>query len=386
MAENKIYYFEDERNNQFESLINTLNFNKNLLYEKKETYDDVFFYVINQSIISGHNDNIILNETILHKLKNEQNFKLLIYSAHESMDNRDFSKLKKYAIENGLEQEKIYLLNNSSNMEELQKINSTNFNFHKLNVLSNVKINDMVSSTESYFEKNKKGKFFITFNKEDKKHRYGLLIFLKKHNLLEETNWSFLPTNKIGIDPIKLEPIFDIETIKEVSTEIDYFQKLKFKFSDYEENNEYNLPNVLSLTMVENFDNYKNSYFNLTTESVFDEREEVIHITEKSFKPFFYYQFPLILSSENHIKKMKELYDFDFYEDVIDYSYDNIKDDKKRFKMYFDEVIRINNNREFFINFYNNNQERFENNKLKVLNVRNLIQKDIEYFKKFYNG
>lgn len=385
MAEksNIIFYVPDERNNQFEILIDSIRSCGNFICEKKEiskNEDKTVFYTLNQSVISNHNGNQILNDIILERLKNDNNFKLIIYSAHESIDNIDFERLKNYIIKNQVEQKKIYLINNSSNMEHLQKTNSTNFNIYKLNVLSFIKINDMINSTESYFEKDKKGKFFMTFNKEDKKHRYGILIMLMKYSLINDTNWSLLPTNRCGINSAKLKCIFDDKTIKGITNEIEYFQKLNFKLSDFEDNYEYNLSNVLSLTMVESFENYRNSYINLTTESIFDERENVIHITEKSFKPFYYYQFPLILSSENHIKKMKELYNLDFYEDIINYSYDDVVDDKKRFEMYFEEVLRISNNRKLFIDFYNNNQDRFEINKLEILNIKDRIQNDYKYF------
>jgi len=378
---NKIYYVPDERNNQFEIMIDTLKSCGQIEYIRKNINNNEnqkFYYTLNQSVLGQHGDNFLSNE-IIEKLKTEENFKLIIYSAHESVDDIDFKKIKKHSIKNNIKQEKIYLINNSSNMNFLQEKNLTNFNFHKTNILSYIKINDMISSTESYFKKNKKGKFFMTFNKEDKKHRYALLIKLMKHEILHDTNWSFLPTNRDTIDTEKLKHIFDDESINQLYKEIEYFQKLTHKFSDFELNNSYSLQNVLNLTMVENIENYKNSYVNLTTESVFDQREDVIHITEKSFKPFFYYQFPLILSSENHITKMKELYGLDFYEDIIDYSYDEIRDDKIRFEKYFSEVLRLYNNKQFFINFYNNNQERFEKNKSIALDIRKKLDYDYKY-------
>jgi hypothetical protein len=76
---------------------------------------------------------------------------------------------------------------------------------------------------------------------------------------------------------------------------------------------------------------------------------------------------------------MKELYGLDFYEDIIDYSYDEIRDDKIRFEKYFSEVLRLYNNKQFFINFYNNNQERFEKNKSIALDIRKKLDYDYKY-------
>ncbi len=77
---------------------------------------------------------------------------------------------------------------------------------------------------------------------------------------------------------------------------------------------------------------------------------------------------------------MKELYDLDFFEDVIDYSYDSVVNDEERFKLYFKEILRINDNKEMLIEFYNNNQHRFEQNKQKAIKITDLLHNDYQYF------
>ena len=67
------------------------------------------------------------------------------------------------------------------------------------------------------------------------------------------------------------------------------------------------------------------------------------------------------------------LYGFDFFDDIIDHSYDNEMDQKKRFSMFVKEVKRLHDNKESLIEFYNNNQHRFEENKKKVISIRNNI-------------
>jgi hypothetical protein len=126
--------------------------------------------------------------------------------------------------------------------------------------------------------------------------------------------------------------------------------------------------------------NYENTYVNLTTESNFDDRENIIHITEKTYKPFFYYQFPLILASENHIKTVKEVHKLDFYEDIINYDYDKEVDNKKRLELYFKEVLRLYGMKEQLKEFYIKNKSRFENNKIKIIKILNLIENDYQYF------
>ena len=77
----------------------------------------------------------------------------------------------------------------------------------------------------------------------------------------------------------------------------------------------------------------------------------------------------MILATHHHIKAMKEKYDFDFFDDVIDHSYDNEPDQKKRFKLFVNEVKRLHDNKENLIEFYRNNQLRFETNKNKVISI-----------------
>jgi hypothetical protein len=78
---------------------------------------------------------------------------------------------------------------------------------------------------------------------------------------------------------------------------------------------------------------------------------------------------------------LKERYNFDLFEDIIDYSYDNEEDPRKRLFMFVDEVKRLNSIKDEIINFYKNNQERFENNKVKVTNI---LQDDTDY--KFFKS
>jgi hypothetical protein len=78
---------------------------------------------------------------------------------------------------------------------------------------------------------------------------------------------------------------------------------------------------------------------------------------------------------------MRELYNFDFFDDLIDHSYDSEENNIKRFSMIINEIEKINNNKEKFIEFYKNNQERFENNKNKTLSLLNYINEDYNFFK-----
>ena len=88
----------------------------------------------------------------------------------------------------------------------------------------------------------------------------------------------------------------------------------------------------------------------------------------------------MILATPNHIKQLKKKYDFDFFDDVIDHSYDSELNDKKRFLMFIDEIKRINNNKEQIKEFYKKNRERFESNRRKLLEIALDKTQDFDLF------
>ena len=199
MVENKFTYISDELHNEFEKILDRIKAKWDIEYNKIDfefNHNKKVYYVVDQRFINHKQTEVI--EKIKDRLLNDDNFNLLIYSAHESLSKSNLNFLKNIFNGHNIDDKKIYLLNNASNLNELQIKCNTNFNIYRLNILSNNKIGDMIDSTSSFFKKNKSGKFFMTFNKEDKTHRYGLLMILKKYNLLDQTNWSFLPTNKGG--------------------------------------------------------------------------------------------------------------------------------------------------------------------------------------------
>jgi hypothetical protein len=77
----------------------------------------------------------------------------------------------------------------------------------------------------------------------------------------------------------------------------------------------------------------------------------------------------MILASPFHIKEIKKKYDFDFFDDVVDHSYDEETDHRERLFKFAKEVKRISDNKQFFIDFYKNNKDRFMENNRKVIEL-----------------
>jgi hypothetical protein len=348
--------------------------------EVYENPSQKYYYFIGHASISIEEiikDNKIITDEIKQCLRSCDNFNLVFFSHHESDNENGFKILNN----SDLPKKQIYLVNNNYKLNEYVNDYNSQIKIYSVMYLPIVVSSTLDSLSGTKFSFDKKERFFMCFNRGPKIHRYSLLVFMLKHNLLDDSNWSFIPNFFSIYDFENYRQIFNVDEIKNYNKEIKTLNELKLKISDYEktelsfdDNNEITVLNPKYKNVLlppEIPENYINSYVNLVTETKFLDNENVIQISEKSFKPFFYYQFPMILATHHHIKAMKEKYDFDFFDDVIDHSYDNEPDQKKRFNLFVNEVKRLHDNKENLIEFYRNNQLRFETNKNKVISIMN---------------
>ncbi len=161
--------------------------------------------------------------------------------------------------------------------------------------------------------------------------------------------------------------------------EIKYFSSFDRKKSEYEKNYDFDVPPFhTEWDLTYKNKPYKHSYINIVTESHFT-FNDIVHFTEKSLIPFYFNQIPIIIASPNHIKKLKESFDFDFYEDFINHSYDDEMDNDKRIRMIIDEIIRLNKNKDLIKKFFTENKERFIKNQEKVRKI-----KDMKFVRDYY--
>jgi hypothetical protein len=382
------------------SYINSLSNQSNRILIKNYKITDVyntpnqkFFYFVghaNANIDDIIKDELIISDEIKNCLTNCNNFNLVFFSHHDSDNENGFIILN----EQDLPKKQIYIINNNYKLNEYVNKHNSNINVYNIMYLPVVVAFSLVNFRGTEFDLGRKEKFFMCFNRGQKIHRYSLLSFMLKNNLLDDTNWSLIPNYFVVYDFENYSKIFDLDDFKYYENEIQVLNNLKLKISDYEKTelsfNERNEITVLNpkyknvLLPPEIPENYINSYVNLVTETKFLDNENVIQISEKSFKPFFHYQFPMILATHHHIKAMKEKYDFDFFDDVINHSYDNEPNQKKRFNLFVNEVKRLHDNKENLIEFYQNNRDRFERNKNKVIEIIN-DKSDYDFFRSFLN-
>jgi len=305
-------------------------------------------------------------------IRENSNIKVLFFNEYEPDNDLIVKSLESYLDSIGLNPGQFYLINTNHNLKS-----------DRLNIfvtrLQHIYAASTLVRHQSEFKPEKRFTFMM-HNRTVRPHRYGLLCLLKKYRILEDTDWSLVrgwdfikqhlnSEGKVNHDFYKR--VFDDTTIDSIQEEIDFFSKIEFKKSVLEERfdfneNERNIHNVDWNALFDN-NAYAESYFNITTETSFD--SDMIQITEKSFNPFYFLQFPIFVATPDHVKKLKELYDLDMFEDIIDHSYDAQYDHKKRMLMIIDEIRRIHANNDLFKSIYLRSQERLELNKHKILKI-----------------
>jgi hypothetical protein len=367
--------------------------------QKIATFSDVYnnpnekyYYFINHagellSELYKVNNEFFTNQIIecLHKCNN---FNVIFLTEHEPDNELGFILVNEYVKSNNINGKQIFIINNNSKLNDYKTQQNSDINVHTISFVphSSTKVLFKVGGCD--YETEKVGKFFMLFNKSPKLHRYALLTLLKKNDLLNEINWSLVPGWNCNAYGNYYDKIFTKKEQKELYKEISYLYNLKIKVSDFEENKNWfkefseinNEGFPIWMHTPEYPKNYENTYVNIITESMFLDHENNIHISEKTFKPFFYYQLPLILATHHHIKTVKEKYNLDFFDDIIDHSYDNEPNQRKRLDMFVNEIIRLNQNKDEVIKFYKNNKDRFEKNKQKVLNLLKIVDDDYLFF------
>ena len=348
--------------------------------EDVEKYpEEVFFYHV-WNINCYNNrffaDGILpVDLDVIEKVKKYDNLFLIIMNECEFEKKQALERLDNIVNSLNLDPKKVWYIHNGEKLPEHKIELNSEINVHATRSMATaLKMNLNIN----FVEDKEPGSFFLCMNRSPRIHRYAILCLLKKYNILDDTNWSLVCGWDFNDRKYLFKEIFNFDDVLNLNDEIAYFTSLEIKKGNYEieytgldNRNAQDLPNEPKT--------FENSYFNITTETNFIGDD--IHITEKSFKPFFYYQFPLILASYHHIKYFRNAYPgLDFFDDILDHSYDDIENDRDRLMAFFEQVKNINNNKDYYINFYKSNKERFIKNQEYLANYTN--QYDHDFFLK----
>ena len=363
----------------FDAVVNGLNIKNDLIdrfklseiinYPNKKFY---YFITLMPNVIG---ENIIENKLpmlpeVIECLKNNKNFNVIIMNWQEWESFTTFKLINDWSLKVGINQSQLWISNNNPKLNEYKDKLNSKINVYSTKYLANIGPISMRNRFGDIdFKENKDGSLFMCHNRRIKPHRYGILCLLKKYNILDNMDWSLVNGWDIKNEniPAFYSNVFNINDMNYLADEIEYFNNVYQKKSKYEAEYDWfdRKDGYVSWDKPYEKTTFENNYFNITTESEY--LGDVIHISEKSFKAFYAMQFPLILASYGHIEEIRKRYNFDFFDDIIDHSYDNIENNRDRIFAFANEIKRINDNKEFFIEFYKNNKERFiENNRKSI--------------------
>lgn len=313
-------------------------------------------------------DKNIISDKIVEKLKHGFDITIFFCTEAECEFENCYEVVNDFLNSKNLPNEKFYIVSGNSKLENIETYGiKTIKNFNPIiNRISNTmgfkKPIDMVDWVEN------KKYLFQCHNNFGKPHRVAILSLLNNKKLLDNVDWSFMRTYDLykngETNTSVLIDIFGKEFVNNILDDlIIILNGGKSKYSEYENESMRN-PNAdgepdHNITYEAN--PHKNAYINIVNESQF-ELKNTIHITEKSLIPFHFYQLPLFVATQGHVKKMKQLYGFDMFDDVIDHSYDFIENTNDRMLAILSEIERLNANEDFIREFYKSNKERFQKN------------------------
>lgn len=335
------------------------------------------------------NQTLPFNEKVINLLKNNPDFYVIIKNDAESDDDNLIESLDTLLKNIGIETKKFVVINCNERNDDLKLRLNSDLITHTTNNGKFAIANELTRFPYNF--KKERNFLFMSYNRKVKNHRFALLVYLMYHNVLYETDWSwmrgyelkeqFLNSGSFQHFIPSLNQFFTKNEIFKFEKEILALIDIEIKKSPYEKDYQVDYPPHTFDTEASYSNNpYKNSYINIVTETNFD-KNDIIILSEKSFIPLYFSQIPIIMASTNHIKKMKDRYGFDFFEDVVDHSYDSEPNYKKRFEMIIDEVLRLNTKKQEIISFFKNNKTRFDKN----IEIFNEIKKDKADFN-FYNS
>lgn len=320
--------------------------------------------------------NVLLFNLITNYL-NSNNVKVIFIDLHESHEKTEFIKFVNLFKNKNVNLDNLFIINNDSNLKEYTKELDFNISVHKSEHLV-VTSSGGFSKTPISFILDKP-KFFLCLNNRAKAHRLGIVSWLKHFGMLEDSNISYLSTNYYEEANI----FFYLGTYlyKKLKNDIEYIHNNHPILTDSEKIHNPDIVNNLHIVFAGLVDvrDYMNSYVNIVTESVFF--SERIHITEKSVKPFAFFQIPIFVASQNHVKTLREKYGFDMFDDIVNHEYDNEPNEQIRLQLVLNEIKRIYDNKTNIIQFYKDNKERFVNNR-KLIYELSKKTFDFDYFDK----
>ena len=223
--------------------LNSIGFNQIMIDIKKYNIHDAylnpdmkFYYFIchgNCDLKSMFSPIESLSLELRWYLKLCDNINVVYQTHHESDSFEGYKELLMYIRKYGFKEKNFHIINNNSNLKTFTQEIDSQIDLFSVSFLPHSAANGLIHIGGCNLIPEKNGKFFMTFNKGPKLHRFALLTNLMRYRILSETNWSFIPNHFIQYKN-RYKKILNDNEIENLNEEINYFNNLKLKVSDYE--------------------------------------------------------------------------------------------------------------------------------------------------------
>lgn len=271
--------------------------------------NEPFFYFVNHIVdlseLLKSNGDLPITPEAKKCYKENENFYILFVNEHEFERKEIFHSLETHLDKNKMPHDRIFLINNNARLLEYKNELGSKIKTHSIEYLPTKSANECIQY-ETSFVGEKDGHFFLNYNRTPKSHRYALLSLLMKNNILHDVDWSLIMgwyhrrnmSENHDIMNYFFDDILTQNDMKFLTKEIDYFNGIDIKKTKFEV--EYDWFDdrgdhaFIDWYKVYETKSYESTYANIITESGYKTNE--IHITEKSFRPFYFFQFPLFFT------------------------------------------------------------------------------------------
>lgn len=258
------------------------------------------------------------------------------------------------------------------------------FNF-QLNIQDQLKIDNLYTDTiqstdfaEKFIPCKKKNitNNWLSFNRDVKLHRVLTVCYLLSRDYYEngtitfKTNDSMISKHDDYKNIGKMSDQFKDDFIRGSEIfKLKKFNKLIIRDFDTDTETVVNNYNVNLLPV------YENIGIEIITGTSFFEKTPCL--SEKEFQSFYGKTFPIYINGVGMAKEIKNFFDVDIFEDIIDHSYDTIEDHYERLSSAVNKNQKLLDGSTNIKELWFDNQKRFEENCNKVDSMLN----DKEYQK-----
>jgi hypothetical protein len=231
-----------------------------------------------------------------------------------------------------------------------------------IDTIFSITLGNSFTQKYKYFKKNIKSNEWLLLNSNMRLHRFMTIYYLLSKEYY-----------KNGLISINLDYLEDkdLKIKSKITKQLkDDFLKGKTRF----ENNEFNLlkipPNRNDVnTPIENYNSnllpiYRKTGIEIITGTMFFNNDTCIG--EKEIQNVYAKSFPIYITGCGMVKKMKDLFNIDTFDDIIDHSYDEVENPFERLATAIDKNEKLLNGSTNIKELWSDNQKRFEDNRAKV--------------------